>query len=84
MGCVEATQDAEEVDEAQSGIVGGKPMDEEPAVGALVWTQSQQFCSAFLIAPQVVMTAGHCASIAARPLLMSSSMRGLPASLYCR
>ena len=51
------------VDEAantdESSIQGGHVDSADPAVG-LVWFQGGGFCSGTLIAPDVVLTAGHC------------------------
>lgn len=40
-------------------IQGGAPDDGDPAVG-LVWMSGGGFCAGTLIAPSVVLTAGHC------------------------
>ena len=46
------------------GIVGGEETDDYPAVGALVQDEGDGyivfFCTATLIAPDLVLTAGHC------------------------
>src|SRR5215471_9250194 len=43
----------------QSSIQGGKRDPGDPAVG-LVWLQGGGYCSGSLIAPNIVLTAGHC------------------------
>lgn len=44
---------------AGEAIQGGKKDAQDPAVG-LVWLRGGGFCSGTLIAPDVVLTAGHC------------------------
>ncbi|HZS41018.1 MAG TPA: trypsin-like serine protease [Polyangia bacterium] len=50
---------AEDPAATEEPIQGGKRDPNDPAVG-LVWFEGGGFCSGALIAPNVVMTAGHC------------------------
>ncbi len=62
-GCVASAEEEASgvtVDSAASAVVGGAPTDAFPAMGALIWFREGTFCSAFLLAPRVVMTAAHC------------------------
>ena len=43
----------------QQALQGGTPDASDPAVG-LLWIEAGGFCSGTLIAPDVVLTAGHC------------------------
>ncbi len=44
----------------QQAIIKGQPDPSHPAVGALVASRTQSFCTATLIAPRLVLTASHC------------------------
>ncbi len=47
------------VEPEEDSIVGGKPFDGLPAVGALTWA-GEPFCTATLIGPRTLVTAAHC------------------------
>ena len=59
-GCALDVEEEEVTESAQSGIVGGSATSAQPAVGAIIWFAEKRFCSAFLVAPRIVMTAAHC------------------------
>jgi len=59
-GCTQDAAEEEPRDETTSDIIGGSPTDAYPAVGAIIWMNKKSFCSAFLVAPRLVMTAAHC------------------------
>src|SRR5437764_683576 len=55
----DASTDAEAAAVDPAGIQGGAVDAGDPAVG-LVWIRGGGFCSGALIAPDLVLTAGHC------------------------
>jgi hypothetical protein len=57
VGCAGA--DGSSSSSTSDAIQGGSPDQGDPAVG-LVWFQGGSFCSGTLIAPDIVLTAGHC------------------------
>jgi hypothetical protein len=59
----EATPGAEALSAARSPIINGTPTSSWPAIGALVTGANDSFCSCTLIAPDWVLTAGHCANV---------------------
>lgn len=66
LGACATSSDGVEDDFAESNIDGGKTDMADPAVG-MIWFQGGGFCTGTLIAPKLVLTAGHCA-VASEPV----------------
>lgn len=70
-GCTaEPLGEEDELESSSSPIVGGGITSAEPAIGALITFDGKggvQFCTGFLVAPEIVASAGHCAARAGMP-----------------
>lgn len=62
-----ADADEDKTESSTASIIGGNATSDHPAVGAILWMARKQFCTAFLIAPRLIMTAGHCMKNAPLP-----------------
>lgn len=65
---------AQPVDGVEREIVGGSTTSGHPAVGLLFWSgENTAFCTGFLVAPRIVMTAAHCTAAAGLPVFLTGT-----------